>query len=117
MLKRGNSVLIRKPYELFYNKKNVEIAEDGYGEIIESYNTSELNTVLGVISNLNFKQFIEFLTNELDHRNEYGLPNIFTNTLLVRENTLKPFTNEIYSPRYFIFSSRALPTFSLVSAA
>jgi hypothetical protein len=103
MLKRGNSVLIRKPYELFYNKKNVEIAEDGYGEIIESYNTSELNTVLGVISKLNFKQFIEFLTNELDHRNEYGLPNIFTNTLLVRENTLKPFTNEIYSPRYFIF--------------
>nr|WP_239553133.1 RNA-directed DNA polymerase [Pantoea coffeiphila] len=103
MLKRDNRVLIRKPYELFYDKTSIGVAEDGYGEIIENYNTNELNTVLGVISNLSFKQFIEFLTNELESKNEYGLPNIFTNTVLVRDKTLKPFTNEIYSPRYFIF--------------
>lgn len=103
MLKRDNKVLIRKPHELFYEKKEVKVGEDGYGELIANYNVNELRSVSGVISNFNLKQFIEFLTIEIGKTSETGLPNIFTNTPFIKENSLSPFTFELYSPRFFIF--------------
>ena len=103
MLKRGSEVLIRKPYELFLEKTNLDVSEDGYSELIESYESQKLTNLKNLICGMDLKKFIDFLTVELTKATTHGYPNIFSNTPLLKEKTLEPFSDELYSPRFFIF--------------
>jgi len=103
ILKRGDQVLIRKPHELFSVSNLNYISEDGYSELIEDYNINSLNSVKNLISNMDLKHFIEFLVFELSKTNVNGFPNIFSNARLLKDNSLEPFSLELYSPRNFIF--------------
>lgn len=106
MLKRDNQVLIRKPHEFFTGKTVNTSSEDDYSELIETYNIRELDSLKNIVSNMNLEKFVEFLTNELSRCNANGYPNIFSNSRLLKVDSLEPFTVELYAPLYFICEER-----------
>ncbi|MFC0179530.1 RNA-directed DNA polymerase [Thorsellia kenyensis] len=102
MLRRGNEILIRKPF-ISTRCKNNKLPNYSYTEKIESYDSNELYTVSEVISEFKLDELISFLSKEIEIAENNGFPNIFTNTKLVRKNSLTPFTSELFFSKYYLF--------------
>lgn len=87
----------------YFQKKKLDISDDGYSEFIEKYDIQKLDNIKSIMFGLDLKSFVDFLYSELAKITTNEYPNVFTNTPLLKKKTLEPFTNELYNARSFIF--------------
>lgn len=104
ILKKNNEILFRKPIDSFISKESIMKIHDGYGESITNYDSNSLLSTQTYLSKQTLKEFLTILINSTEELSRSGsYPNIFSSDKLIEENSLIPFTTELYNAQHFIF--------------
>ncbi|WOE82151.1 reverse transcriptase domain-containing protein [Pseudomonas protegens] len=107
VLKRGNSILFRKPTNSFHHLSEPQNEHNGYSEIIIDYTPSIFKTVADTLSDQTVSQKLKYLLDTLNFcKNSDTYPNIFCRDRILKEGTLLPFSNELMNSRALIFENK-----------
>lgn len=106
MLKKGTSVLIRKPTSQF-NQSNTPINElNGFSEIIIDYDASKLVSINDYLDGLRLNERLERLVDTIKLFNgNVTYPNFFCSERLINSSAGTPFTNELGNLKNLLFET------------
>ncbi|MFK5894392.1 MAG: RNA-directed DNA polymerase [Pseudomonadota bacterium] len=106
LLKKGNSILIRRPSDEFVRTDLIKNEHNGYSETIVNYNQDDFVSIKEVISTLTIKQLFDIMLDTINLSYDTGLfPNIYCNDRVLLKDSLQPFCSEMNNSKHLIFES------------
>lgn len=103
MLKKGNTILFRRPTTDFHPTSTPINEHNGYSEILVEYNAAELRTLTEAISEQTVPQKLKKLIETINtNKNSSFYPNIYCRDRLLIKDTISPFSHELSNSRTII---------------